>query len=69
MEIEAFIETLNEEIIEDIRNDNCEVIVSFGIENENYVYDLIAQYFQIYDREIISQLFDSIERKVCTCVL
>jgi len=36
-------------------------MVGYGIENENYVYDMIAQYFQVYDTQVVSQLFDVIE--------
>jgi len=61
MKTNEFIKTLDEKVVDDILNDNCQVIVGYGIENENYVYDMIAQYFQVYDTSTLSQLFDVIE--------
>jgi len=61
MKTNEFIKTLDEKVVDDILNDNCQVMVGYGIENENYVYDMIAQYFQVYDTSTLSQLFDVIE--------
>ena len=64
MQIDEFINTLDEHVVDDILNNNCQVIVGYGIENENYVYDMLAQYFQVYDTTTLSQLFDVLEENV-----
>lgn len=61
MKTDEFIKTLDEQVVDDILNDNCQVVVGYGIENENYVYDMLAQHFQVYDTTTLSQLFDVIE--------
>jgi len=52
---------LNEKVIDDILNDNCQVVISGGIENENYVFDIIARHTGNYDKTAVDKIFDNLE--------
>jgi len=55
------INSLNEQIIDDILNGNLQVMEGLGVADENYVFGIIADHLGTYDKKLINKIFDEIE--------
>jgi hypothetical protein len=60
-EVQEIRDGLDPRIVDDILEDNCHVVVNFGIQNENYVYDIIAEHIGKYDKFLVMRIFDKLE--------